>query len=287
MNGKRKRLEIDTGSSGLLISRSSAISAGLVPEAEVSTNGIGDRGPAGAYLTHVDDLRIGAMEFRNCMVRVLEKRSALDVDGLIGTDVFRGYLVTLDTPARELRLAPLPKRPDEAATNKALATTGDAAAGGESTSAPPAPKDRYIAPEMKEWTPIYRIGHQLIVPTSIGNAPQKLFIMDTGAAVALISPEAAREVTHVAGNDFLHVHGLSGDVNKVSEADSVTIRFARVQQRISGMTAIDTGNISRNLGLEIAGFIAFPTLSDLVITIDYRDDLIHVVYDPNHGFHNH
>ncbi len=286
MNGKRKRLEIDTGASGLLISRSSAISAGLVPEAEVATNGIGDHGPAGSYLTHVDDLRIGGMEFRNCMVRVLEKRSVLDVDGLIGTDVFRSYLVTLDTPGRELRLAPLPKRPDEAAAEKGLATTGDAAAAGESASVP-VPRDRYRAPEMKDWTLIYRIGHQLIVPTRIGNAPQKLFIMDTGSAMALISPEAAREVTHVSGNDGLHVHGLSGEVNKVSEADSVTIRFAHVQQRIPYMTSIDTGNISRNLGLEIAGFIGFPTLSELVITIDYRDDLINVVYDPNHGFHAH
>jgi len=57
INGKRKRLEIDTGSSGVTISRGSAISAGLIPEAEIKTGGFGDRGPANTCVTHVDDLR--------------------------------------------------------------------------------------------------------------------------------------------------------------------------------------------------------------------------------------
>ncbi len=125
MNGKRKRLEIDTGSSGVTISRGSAISAGLVPEAEIKTRDIGDRGTANAFVTHVDSLRIGGMEFRNCIVHVFEKRSTLQVDGLIGADVFRNYLVTLDTPSSELRLSPLPSRPNENSKTKSLATSGD------------------------------------------------------------------------------------------------------------------------------------------------------------------
>lgn len=286
MNGKRKRLEIDTGASGLLISRGSAISAGLVPEAEIKTGGIGDQGPASAFVTHVDDLRIGNMQFRNCLVRVLEKRSTLDVDGLIGMDVFRNYLITLDTPSRQVRLAPLPKLPDDAASSDDLAT-----AGANTEIAPatiglrPVLHDRYIAPEMKEWSRIYRIGHQLIIPTRIGNAPSKLFIMDTGASTPIISPQAAREVTHVDANSSSRVRGINGEVKNVSQAEAVTIRFAGVQQLVRGMASVDTSAISHNLGLEIAGFISFPTLSELIITIDYRDDLVNVVYDPKHGYH--
>ena len=283
MNGKRKRLEITTAMNGLLLSRSSAISAGLVPEAEIKQGGMGDDGPTGAYVTHVDDLKIGGMEFRNCMVRVMEKKDALWVDGLIGADVFRNYLVTLDIPSREVRLGPLPKRPEEPKAAEGLATDDDEA----SASARPAPQDRYIAPEMKDWTSVYQVGRKLIVPTRIGNAPLKLFILDPGSGQGLISQEAAREVTRVSSDDRAHVRGINGKVKDVREADEVTLTFGGVRQRLLGMRSIDTANMSRGMGLEIAGVIGFPTLRELVLTIDYRDNLVHVVYDPNHGFHAH
>jgi len=38
--------------------------------------------------------------------------------------------------------------------------------------------------------------------------------------------------------------------------------------------------------VNISGFIGFVTLRELVISIDYRDNLIHVVYDPKKGYHN-
>ncbi len=282
MNGKRKRLQIDTGASGLLINRASAVSAGLVSEAVGRTGGIGDEAASDGFLTHVDDLRIGDMEFKNCMVRVVEKRGVLDSDGLIGTDVFANYLVTLDTPSREVRLSELPTRPGSAVHATTLETSGDRNAERTATAAP---VDRYVAPEMEHWTKIYRHDHLLIFPTQIGKAPTKLFVMDTGASISLISPAAAKEVTRVGSDDSVEVRGLSGKVKKVSEAESITIQFAGVRQQIRGMTAIDTTSLSRYVGMELGGFIGYPTLSELVIAIDYRDNLVHVVYDPGHGIH--
>jgi hypothetical protein len=52
------------------------------------------------------------------------------------------------------------------------------------------PQDRYIAPEMQSYTRIYRFGHDLLIPTSIGKVPNKLFLMDTGAMFNFISPAA-------------------------------------------------------------------------------------------------
>jgi hypothetical protein len=144
-----------------------------------------------------------------------------------------------------------------------------------------------MAPEMKGWTQVYRVSNQLIFPTRIGNAPLKLFIMDTGAARGLISPDAAREVTRVSETDpdRIHVRGINGNVANVYQADDVEIEFAGVRQLMQAMTSIDTSEVSRWAGVEISGFIGFPTLRELVITIDYRDNLVHVVYDPRHGFH--
>lgn len=281
LNGHEKRLELDTGASGLLISRSAAKSAGLVPELEVKARGIGDNGPANAFVTHVDDIRIGGMEFKNCVVRVLESNSVLQIDGLIGTDVFRNYLVTLDTPGRQVRLDPLPKRTDETAEAEASLETE----GGDESTVTKGPRNRYIAPGMEGWTTIFRVGHDLIVSTSIGKAPKKLFLLDTGSSRTMISPEAAREVTRVSGNESGRVKGLSGEVKKVYEADNVQVSFGGVAQMTPGMTSIDTSAISRGAGIEISGIIGFPMLRELVVTIDYRDDLIHVVYDPKHGYH--
>jgi predicted aspartyl protease/Tfp pilus assembly protein PilF len=282
-NGKKRRLEIDTGASGLLLSRSVAKSAGLVPELESKAGGVGDSGTAGVFVTHVDDIKIGKMEFKNCMVRVLEQSGVLDVDGLIGADVFRDYLVTLDFPGREVRIGPLPKRPDDQAGETTSLATSDE--DGALVSMADRAKDRYIAPEMKGWSPVFRSQHFLIVPTMIGNAPLKLFLMDTGASRGMISPAAAREVTHVSNDNDARVKGINGKVQNVQVADKVTIGFAGVKQLLPEMQSFDTGSLSKSAGVEISGLIGFPTLRELVISIDYRDNLIHVVYDVSKGYH--
>ena len=278
LNGKRRRFLVDTGASGLMLTRSAAKALGLTPEAEVQAFGLGDEGSKSAFLAHVDDVKIGSMEFSNCMVRVLENDPQLGIDGLLGPDVFRSFVVTLDFPGSELRLSPLPPRPDEAAETPTLGTDGEAAG----TTVAQTRKDRYVAPEMTNWEKVFRFGHQLIVPTYIGKAPVKLFILDTGAAQNLISQDAAREVTKVHADDGGRVRGLSGDVNHVAGTDSLFIQFAGVRQQIAqGLNAIDTSQMSRGLGVEISGFIGYPILHQLVIQIDYRDDLVHVSYSPH------
>lgn len=285
-NGKKKRLEIDTGASGILLSRAAARSAGLTPEYESKTWGIGDEGASSSFVTHVDDIKIGNMEFKNCIVEVLEQDSEMTInaDGYLGPDVFRNYVVTLDIPMREVRLGPLPPRPNEVAGPVATSLdTWDAEQA--QVSLADRAKDRYVAPEMKDWTLVYRYGHDLIFPTSIGKSPAKLFIMDTGAAKGMISPAAAREVTHVGSSHGKDIEGLSGRVNKVFFADTVNLTFAGVNQLTFGMDAFNSEALSSGSGVEISGLIGFQTLRELCISIDYRDNLVKVTYDPKHGYH--
>jgi hypothetical protein len=140
---------------------------------------------------------------------------------------------------------------------------------------------------MKDWDEVFRSGHELIVPTIIGSAPIKLFVLDSGASTGIISPEAARLVTHVNDNSDEHdLRGLSGRVNKVEEAKTIWIAFAGVKQKTDAMTTIDLTRNSQQAGTEISGFIGFPTLRQVTLAIDYRDNLIHVTYDPKHdGMH--
>jgi predicted aspartyl protease len=299
LNNHGARLQIDTGAGGLLVTHAVAQKAGLKEAAQTQVGGIGDKGARAGYTAFADSIRIGNLEFQNCAVHVLSEGHVVDdVDGLIGMDVFSQFLVTLDYPMRKLVLGPLPPRPgEEMKAGPALKTSesgpgeaesGDAkAADAAASAAKPVshgPYDRYVAPEMKDYWAVYRVGHDLIIPASLNAEKMKLFILDTGAWTTTISPEAAREVTKVHTDSDTRVHGISGEVKQVYSTGDITFRFANLEQKTLGVTAFDTSNISRGVGMEISGFIGATTLGQTTIHIDYRDGLVKFDYDPNRGY---
>lgn len=297
LNNHNARLQIDTGASGLLISRSVAEHAGLIQSSRTELGGIGDKGERSGYTAFADDIKIGSLEFKDCQVRVIDQRSVIDVDGLIGMDVFSRFLVTLDYPMRKLVLAPLPKRPDDAAEVKPTLQTAsspasedeedDTAAGTQTSDikkAPAGPRDRYVAPEMKDWFRVYRIGHTLLLPASLNAAKQKMFILDTGAFSTTISPEVAREVTKVHPNDNITVKGISGEVKKVYTADEITFRFANISQKVEDVVAFASPQLNKNMGMDVGGLIGITALGQLTVSIDYRDGLMKFSYDANRGY---
>jgi tetratricopeptide (TPR) repeat protein len=309
-NEHNARLQIDTGASGLVISRSVANRAGLKEFSETEVGGIGSEGRKSGYIAYADDIKIGSLEFRDCQVRVIDQRSVVDRDGLIGMDVFSRFLTTLDYPTRKLILGPLPPRPDEAAApakpdlqtassgseaddNASANSSNPATANPQAASSAPAPPkpahhgpyNRYIAPEMKDWTPIYRIGHQLLLPALLNTATEpKLFIMDTGAFTTSVTPEVGREVSKIHEDDHMHVHGISGKVDEVYRTDSITFHFANIQQKVEDVYTFASPSINRNLGMEISGFIGYTALGQLTISIDYRDGLVKFTYDSKRGY---
>lgn len=319
LNDHVARLEIDTGAGGMLISRAVAQRAGLKPLSQTKIGGIGDEGEKAGYTAYADSIHIGNLEFKDCLVEVLDARRGIgDADGLIGMDVFSQFLVTLDYPMQKLLLGPLPPRPGENTNPTADLDTEDVSTGeaknaeqpqptaeskssggvvdvvpeptvdinkqAETTRKSHGPYDRYIAPEMQGYTPVYRVGHDLILPATLSGKEMKLFIMDTGAWSTSVSPDAAREVTKVHRDNNMEIHGISGKVTDVYRAGSITFRFAHLAQEAHDVAAFDTSGISKNLGLEVSGFIGANTLRLLTIHIDYRDGLVKFDYDPNRGF---
>jgi predicted aspartyl protease len=309
LNNATARLQIDTGAGGIFVSRTVAQRAGLQRFAQSKTSGVGNEGDKAAYSAYADDIHIGALEFKDCQVEVLDSRSVMETDGLIGMDTLSHFLVTIDYPMRKLTLGPLPQRPDEAAPaapSLETANSGDNTSAAEtaapaSAETPPngtsetakataaAPsshglRDRYIAPEMKDWSHVYREGHLLLIPTSLNDKVTKLFVLDTGASTTIIFPAAAREVTKVeAADNSIQVRGVSGMVEKVYTADHIEFKFAHIIQENRNIVAFDSPNVSRN-GMEISGFIGVTTLGQLTLTIDYRDGLVKFAYDPKRGY---
>jgi tetratricopeptide (TPR) repeat protein len=296
VNGQKAKLMLDTGASGILVDRHIAERAGVNKLMETRIGGIGDKGSKGGYVGIANSIKIGELEFQNCPVEVLEQRSVVDEEGLIGADVFQDFLVDIDFPKEKFRLSPLPKRPEgeDGTTAPVALRTGDEDSGSSVDNADsrtgdaknPAPPsasrfhDPYIAPEMKSFTKVYRFGHDLLVPTKIGNSPAKFFLIDTGALTNQITPAAAREVTKVHGDSNITVRGLSGSVNKVYSADKAVLQFGHLRQENQDLLTFDLNSMSEYAGTEISGTLGFVMLHLLDIKIDYRDGLVDFDYKP-------
>jgi predicted aspartyl protease len=289
LNNKEADLEVDSGASGLVVSRSVAERSGLKAADHIQLGGVGDEGAQAGYTAQVDSIRIGSLEFRDCRVEVGDRQDIVGGDGLIGTDVFRSFLVTLDFPMGKFILAPLPPRPGDAPGATATLSTsakgqGTGAAAESSDSS--GPQDRYLPPEFKDYTQLFRSGHFLILPVMLNHKVPRLFIVDTGAATSSISPDAAAAVTKVHGNSPVGIIGLNGKVAKVSTGDHIVLNFGGIEQTNNDLFSFDTANISRAAGVEISGFLGDTVLRELTISIDYRDALIKFDYDLRHGNHD-
>ena len=134
---------------------------------------------------------------------------------------------------------------------------------------------------MAKWTPVYRINHDLLIPTHVNDSKTMLFILDTGAFSNMMSNKAARTVTKVRSDDSFKVKGLSGEVNKTYTADKAILQFGNIRQPTQDMIAIDLSGLSKNLGVEVSGFIGFSTFRQIEMKIDYRDGLVEFLYDPS------
>jgi tetratricopeptide (TPR) repeat protein len=295
VNGKKGRLVLDTGASGILIDQGMARKADIAEVSEMAIGGIGDKGRAGGFIGFANSIKIGDLEFQDCRVSVIEKRSVLGDDGLIGADIFNDFLVDIDFPKEKLRLEPLPKRPDEKASDAALPTgkegsganggapSGEAGSNPGAKSPPPAhhgPRDRYIAPEMQSYTQVYRFGHNLLIPTRIGDQTPRLFLIDTGAGKTQLSLQAAEESTKVHNDPLMHVNGLNGSVAQVYKADKAVLQFGHLRQENQDVITFDLSHLSDRVGTEISGTLGFNTLDLLEIHIDYRDGIVDFAYHP-------
>ena len=272
VNGVKSMLDLDTGAGGILVSSRIAEKAGLQKVADNLIGGIGDKGAANGYVAFAEKLQIGELEFQNCYVDVVDKKRSLDVDGLIGADVFANYLVDIDFPDQKLKLSPLPPYPDQPGEQASLRSNEEDTSGASL-------HDRWIPPEYKDFERVYRFGHMLLLPVELNKTPFRLFLLDTGAWDNTLSSEAAREASKIHKEADIQVKGLSGQVKTVYTTGEITLTFGKFQQRRSDMVAFDLSNTSNHVGTEISGALGFAMLYMLDIKIDYRDNLVSFEYD--------
>ena len=257
-SGKPMKLLLDTGASGILINRRAAERVAVQRIAEMKFGGIGDQGDQTGYTALADRVRIGEVEFQDYVIEVSDKKSVADEDGLVGTDVFGRFLVTLDFYKRELRLDPLPKHQVKAAEDE--------------------PEDREIASEMKSFAPVFRFGHSLLISTKVSDSGPVWFLIDTGSSQTMIARDFAQQVTKVHADSNTTMKGISGKVKNVYTADRFVLGFAGYRQKNEDAISVDLGSVSKSMGTEVSGILGLPVLSLFVVKIDYRDGLVDFDY---------
>ncbi len=271
VNHHNARLSIDTsynprlpidGMSGLLILKSAAEKMGLKPLFKNMVPGIGWQGPRPGYVAYADAISIGNLEFHNCAVQVMEPDFWSDADGSISLNLLSDFLVTLDYPAHKLLLDPLPPLP------------GNSPAG--------AVIDRYIAPEMKDYTPLYRAGSDLILPVIVNRKFPMLFLVDTSMAFTMLSAEAAHEINDGHKDSRYEVRSTNGRIDYTFSAGDVALSFANMTQNVSHIATFDTTRFTRDGEMEVSGFLADATLRQMKVHLDFRDSLIKMEFDPQH-----
>ena len=270
-NGAASTLLLDTGASGFSISPRLAEKAGIQKAADTYYFGFGDQGEQKGYTGYVETIQVGNLLFKDCYVEVLNKPLSANEDGLLGVDVFSQFLVELNFPDQKLALSKLPDDPARPATVLGLETQTDTETRFH---------DRYVAPEMRTFFPIYRVGHNLMIPAKLNGQGPALLVLDTGSADDLLHLESARLVSKISSPGTFTLRGVSGEVSKVLRAQDVTIQIPGFTQKLYTVLVIDLASFGKGIGIQTSGFLGFETLHMLDIKIDYRDGLLQFNFDP-------
>lgn len=289
INKQDLSLALDTGNSGILLGRAAAEKLKLQRLGYQAIAGVGDAGTQGGFTALADRIRIGDLEFQDCVVKVTDAATPVPgLDGLIGADVFSSYLIDIDIPGSRLRLSPLPKRPNENAAPTALQTVAQdqgedsdtqTDSGMRSAGVPTdIPMDAYVAPSMANWTKVYRFRSLLLIPTYVERTGPWLFMIDTGSFSNILSTQTAQQVTQLRASG-MQVRGMSGSVSKVYTADKATLQFGHFIQENEDMVTFDLAAASRQTGTEVGGILGFRMLRILQTQIDYRDGLVNFIFD--------
>jgi len=135
---------------------------------------------------------------------------------------------------------------------------------------------------MKDWTHVIRIGHDILLPSILNNGRLHYMIMDTGAGESSLSLAYARDTGKAHRDTDVEFRGISGKVKEVYRLDDATLLFGNARLPASSYYAFDLTKLSHDEGTEVSGFVGLPTLSRMTLTVDYRDNLMQMKYDPNH-----
>jgi len=165
INGAKGKLLLDSGASGILINRKWHKRLVWKPwQKRISTVSVTRAASQGISALPIPS-KSAISNFRDASSRLrIETQWRRKTDLLVRCLQF--FLVDIDFPNYKLHLTPLPPMPPPSDAEKALVAQYPGIARF---------RDRVIPQEFKDFTPVYRFNHMLLIPTRINELPSKLF----------------------------------------------------------------------------------------------------------------
>ena len=233
-NGKKIRLLLDTGSTGLFVVERAVKKGGLTPLSEETVFAGGGAGRATSSRGLLAKLAIGGLEFADALVTTTKDEFDPQgrIHGVLGLNVFVGYRVTMDLVKGRLLLAPC--RDDPAGA------------------------------------PYWDVGGQMLVNASAVTGPDGLFLFDTGATRSMLARSFVDRVQGAQVERSATVRTYGGNVGGASSVRGVKLRFLDLLGRGSAVYTSDLTQRSRLGGVEVSGFLGMDLLDGTTIVVDTR-----------------
>jgi len=135
---------------------------------------------------------------------------------------------------------------------------------------------RFITGNSSENVPFRLIGNHIYIPVTV-NCKERLWVLDTGAGMSVIEKSFADELGLKGEGDMKGV-GAGGTVDiQLTTLPSFSIEGIEFDPQTAAI--IDMNDLTRILGVDIAGILGFDFLSRFVTRVDYANELLSF-YDP-------
>ena len=96
----------------------------------------------------------------------------------------------------------------------------------------------------------------------------------------MIDTAVARKSSKIYKDDRTIVKGVQGKVTQINRANDISLVFAGFRQSNPDLIAIDLTKVSDGMGVAFAGILGMPVLSQMKLTIDYREGAIRMEAQP-------
>lgn len=233
--GKRIRLLLDTGSSGLFVVERAVKKAGIEFLADETVFAGGEGGRTASKRGILAEFALGELAFKDALVTTTTKdlEATGRFHGVLGLSIVDGYRVTLDLAKGRLVLEP-PTQSD-------------------------APPHR---------TPYWLVSGQLLVEGEADSGHRGLFLLDTGAQRTMLGDTFAASVPGISIGGEASVRSYGGAVAGVRVARGAKLK---VLDLVSSGTTIHVADLTQRSRLgevEVSGFVGLDLLAGRTIVLD-------------------
>jgi len=233
-NGKKIRLLLDTGSTGLFVVDRAVKKGGFTPLSEETVFAGGGTGRTKSARGLLSTFAVGGLVFADALITTTSDEFDPQgrIHGVLGINVFSGYRVTLDLRKGRLILDPC----------------GDEPAG----------------------APYWDVSGQMLVRAQAAPEREGLFLFDTGATRSMLARSFAEAVPGATVTSEASVRTYGGHVAGASSVRGVKLQFLGQSGDGGPLFTSDLTQRSRLGGVEVAGFLGMDLLDGKTIVVDTR-----------------